>query len=128
MKVIVNLFKKMTYKQIVWYSIILLFFVSSVFFVYHNHSFYERPLVEVIEIELADSTEMIDMHENKDRLYIQQIVAEIKNGDHKGQHIHLTNEYSISGAYDQEYHVGNELFVSIDTKKKGRYRFNWKHN
>ncbi|MFJ5763506.1 YibE/F family protein [Neobacillus sp. NPDC093182] len=118
MKVIVKLFKKMTYKQIFWYSIILLFFVSSVFFVYHNHSFYERPIAEVIEIELGDSTELIDLHENKDRLFTQRIIAEIKNGDHKGQLIHLTNEYSKSGAYDQEYHVGNELFVLIDTKKK----------
>lgn len=118
MKVIVNLFKKMTYKQIFWYSIILLLFVSSVFFVYYNHSFYERPIAEVIEIELGDSTEMIDMHENKDRLFTQRIIAEIRNGDYKGQLIHLTNEYSVSGAYDQEYHIGNELFVSIDTKKK----------
>jgi uncharacterized membrane protein len=118
LNVIVNLFKKMTYKQIFWYSIILLFFVSSVFFVYHNHSFYKRPIVEVIEIKSDDSAEIIDMHENKDRLYTQQILAELKNGDHKGQPIHLTNEYSLTGAYDQEYHVGNELFVSIDMKKK----------
>jgi uncharacterized membrane protein len=118
LKAIVNLFKRMTYKQIFWYSIIFLFFVSSVFFVYHNHSFYERPIAKVIEIELGDSSEMIDMHENKDRLYTQLIVAEIKNGDHKGQIIHLTNEYSRSGAYDLEHHIGNELFVSIDTNKK----------
>ena len=32
----------------------------------------------------------------------------------KDELIHLTNQYSSSGAYDQEYHVGNELFVSID--------------
>jgi uncharacterized membrane protein len=86
-----------------------------VLFVYHNHSFYERPIAEVIETELGDSTEMMDMHKNKDRLYTQRIVAELKNGAEKGQLIHLTNDYSLSGAYDQEYHVGNELFVSIDT-------------
>ena len=48
-------------------------------------------------------------------LFTQHIIAELKNGEEKGQLIHLTNEYSSSGAYDQEYHVGNELFVSIDT-------------
>jgi uncharacterized membrane protein len=37
----------------------------------------------------------------------------LKNGKEKGQLIHLVNEYSLSGGYDQEYHVGNELFVSI---------------
>ena len=51
-------------------------------------------------------------------LFTQHIIAELKNGEEKGQLIHLTNEYSSSGAYDQEYHVGNELFVSIDTNKE----------
>ena len=117
MKVIVNAHKKMTYKQMLWYSLIVLCFAASVIFVYHNHSFYERPIAEVIETKLEDSTEMIDMHKNKDRLYTQQIIAELKNGDQKGQLIHLTNEYSTSGAFDQKYHVGNEVFVSIDTDK-----------
>lgn len=110
-------FKKMTNKQTFWYSLLVLCFASSVFFVFHNHSFYERPIAKVIETKLVESTEMIDMHENKDRLYTQQIKAELKNGDKKGQLIHLTNEYSSSGAYDQKYQVGNELFVSIDKKE-----------
>jgi uncharacterized membrane protein len=118
LKVIVNAYKKMTYKQMFWYSLIVLCFAASVIFVYHNHSFYERPIAEVIETKLEDSTEIIDLHKNKDRLYTQQITAELKNGDQKGQLIHLTNEYSTSGAYDQKYHVGNEVFVSIDTDKK----------
>ena len=42
------------------------------------------------------------------------LIAQLKNGEEKGRIIHLTNQYSSSGAYDQEYHVGNELFVSID--------------
>nr|WP_263325278.1 YibE/F family protein [Neobacillus sp. Marseille-Q6967] len=112
----------MSYKQVVWYAILLLCFTASVIFVHNNHSFYERPIAEVMEAELEDSTEMIDMNENKDRLYTQSIIAEIKNGDQKGQLIHLTNEYSSSGAYDQKYHVGNELFVSIDTNTEGNTR------
>lgn len=118
MNVIVNAYKKMTYKQMIGYSIFVLCFAASVIFVHFNHSFYERPIAEVMETKLEDSTEMTDMHDNEDRLYTQQIIAEIKNGAQKGQLIHLTNEYSTSGAYDQEYHVGNEVFVSIDTDKK----------
>ncbi|WP_226036620.1 YibE/F family protein [Aquibacillus saliphilus] len=110
----VNKFKKLTYKQILLYSIITLCFVASVFFVNHNYSFYERPIVKVIETNLEDSTEVIDKNDNKDLLFTQQIKAELKNSEDKGQLIHLTNEYSASGAYDQEYKVGNELFVSID--------------
>ncbi|MGX6444003.1 YibE/F family protein [Neobacillus sp. K501] len=115
MNVIVNAYKKMTYKQIFWYSLLVLCFAASLFFVYHNHSFYGRPIAEVTKTRLVDSTETTDLHENKDRQYTQQLLAEIKNGDKKGQTIHLTNEYSTSGAYDQEYHVGHDLFVSIDT-------------
>jgi uncharacterized membrane protein len=59
---------------------------------------------------------MIDMYENEDNLFTQRIIAEIKNGEEKGKLIHLINEYSASGAYDQQYHVGNELFVSINKK------------
>ena len=33
----------------------------------------------------------------------RRIIAELKNGEEKGKLIHLTNEYSSSGAYDQEY-------------------------
>ena len=115
LNVIVNKLKKMTYKQIILYSIIGLCFVVSVFFVNHNYSFYESPIAEVIDTKLENTTKVVDMYQNEDRLFTQSIIAELKNGKEKGQLIHLTNKYSSSGAYDQEYHVGDELFVSIDT-------------
>ncbi|GGB59368.1 hypothetical protein GCM10011409_41010 [Lentibacillus populi] len=114
MNVIVNILKKMTYKQIIFYTILVLCFVASVVFVNHNYSFYDRPIAKVIETKLVDTAEVTDEHHNKDKLFTQRITAELKNGEEKGQLIHLTNKYSSSGAYDQEYHVGNELFVSID--------------
>ncbi|MGE7185023.1 YibE/F family protein [Peribacillus sp. NPDC006672] len=116
MKVIVNKFKKMGYKHISLYAIIALCIVASVFFVHHNYSFYERPIAKVIKTNLENTTELNDMYQNEDRLFTQSIIAEIQNGEEKGKLIHLNNEYSSSGAYDQEYHVGNDLFVSIDTK------------
>jgi uncharacterized membrane protein len=42
------------------------------------------------------------------------MMAEIKNGEEKGELIHLTNKYSLSGAYDQPYQKGNEVFVSFE--------------
>ncbi|MFC0274486.1 YibE/F family protein [Metabacillus herbersteinensis] len=111
----VKKFKKMAYKQIILYTLLGLCFAASLFFVNHNYSFYERPIAKVINATLEDTNELIDLHNNKDQLFTQRLIAELKNGEDKGQLIHLTNEYSASGAYDQEYHVGNELFVSIDT-------------
>ncbi|MGM7723784.1 YibE/F family protein [Metabacillus sp. Hm71] len=118
MNVILNKFKKITYKQIFLYTIIGLCFAVSVVFINHNYSFYDRPIVKVVKTSLEDSTDIMDMHDNEDRLYTQDIIAELKNGEKKGELIHLTNEYSFSGAFDQEYHVGDELFVSIDVKTK----------
>lgn len=111
---LVNLFKKITYKQFFFYIILLLSFVFSIVFVHHNFSFYDRPIAEVIKTELAETTEVIDIYDNKDRLYTQNIIAELKNGEEKGRLIHLTNKYSNSHAYDQEYQVGQQLFVHID--------------
>ncbi|WP_413789632.1 YibE/F family protein [Metabacillus rhizosphaerae] len=115
MNVIVNKFKRMTYKQILFYTILILCFAVSIVFVNHNYSFYERPIAKVIETNLEDTTESIDIHDNEDKIFSQSIIAELKNGEEKGHLIHLTNEYSSSGGYDQEYHVGNDLFVSIDS-------------
>ncbi|MCM3766437.1 YibE/F family protein [Neobacillus niacini] len=106
--------KKMSHRQLVFYIFIALCFVSSVLFVHYNYSFYERPIAKVIETKLKDSSETTDMHGNKDRLYSQQIVAEIKNGEEKGQLIELKNEYTASGIFDQKYYPGTELFVYIN--------------
>ncbi|MFC0469046.1 YibE/F family protein [Halalkalibacter kiskunsagensis] len=104
----------MTYKQILFYIIVVLCFTASVVFVNNNYSFYERPIAEVIKTNLIDKTEMIDLLNNEDYLFTQNIIAEVKNGEEKGKLIHLVNDYSSSKAYDHEFHVGNQLFVTID--------------
>ncbi|MBD8071429.1 YibE/F family protein [Bacillus sp. PS06] len=97
------------------YVLLALCFAASIMFVNHNYSFYERPVAKVIDTEIVHTEEMVDIYENQDELYIQNIVAEMKNGEDKGKLIHLTNEYSLSGAYDYEFKAGNDLFVAIDT-------------
>ncbi|MEK5036935.1 YibE/F family protein [Sporosarcina sp. FSL K6-3457] len=114
MNVVVNRLKTILFKNIILYSIIAVCFIVSMLFVQYNYSFYERPIAKVIETNLEDSVQVVDMYNNQDQLFTQQIIAVIKNGQQKGQQIHITNEYSTSGAYDHAYRVGNELFVSID--------------
>jgi len=105
-------------KHITLYVILALFFITSVIFVNHNYSFYERPIAKVIKTNLENTTEISEIEYIEDRLFTQRITAQLKNGKEKGQHIYLTNKYSSSGAYDQGYQVGNELFVSIDSEDK----------
>ncbi len=111
--------KKGIYNPFFLYSILAICFILSVIFVEHNESFYDRPIAEVIETKMEDSTEMVDMYDNKDRLFSQHIIAELKNGEKKGQLIHLSNEYSLSKAYDQEIQKGQKIFVSIAENKEG---------
>ncbi|MFS0861992.1 YibE/F family protein [Fredinandcohnia sp. 179-A 10B2 NHS] len=114
MNFLLNTYKNISLKQKIYSIVLILGFICSLIFVNNNHSLYDRPIAEVIETSVIDKTEMIDNYENKDTLFTQSIMAKIKNGEYKGQVIHLVNEYSSSKAYDHEYHVGNELFVSIN--------------
>lgn len=106
--------KKITYKQVVFYSILAVLSIGSLIFVNFNYSLYDRPIAKVIHVNLEDTTEVIDAHNNEDRIFTQSIEAEMKNGKEKNQMIYLTNEYSSSGAYDQAYEAGDELFVWLD--------------
>jgi len=104
----------MTYKQWLLYISLFFFCVSSIIFVYNNESFYKRPIAEVVETSVEDTTNVTDEYGNNDQLYQQKIVATIKNGKYKGEHIQLANEYSTSGAYDHAFHLGDKLFITID--------------
>jgi uncharacterized membrane protein len=104
--------------RVLLYALIAICFVSSMVFVYHNHSFYERPIAMVMETNLVETEDIVDIHNNKDMLFTQTLIAELKNGEHKGQLIQLTNEYSSSKAFDQEYKPGNEVFVLIDDDRE----------
>ncbi|EOP91355.1 hypothetical protein IGM_02001 [Bacillus cereus HuB4-4] len=119
MDTILHKFKIITRKQILLYTILLLCFSFSIIFVHHNYSYYERPIAKVIKTKLEYSSEISDRNHNRDKIYTQSVLAQLKNGKEKGHLIHLVNNYSSSGGYDQKFHVGNELFVSIhkNTKK-----------
>nr|WP_238988132.1 YibE/F family protein [Filibacter tadaridae] len=106
--------RKCTTHVVLFYSILTACCITSILFVSYNYSFYDRPIAKVIQTTLEDTTKMADMHNNEDHLFTQRIVAIMQNGPEKGQRIHITNKYSSSGAYDQEYRIGNELFVSIN--------------
>ena len=87
--------------------------LSSIVFVNHNHALYDKPIAEVTEVKTVDTEDLLDRFENHDSLYTQEMKAVMRNGDLKGQVISLTNVYSDSGAYDIDYQVGNDVFVTI---------------
>lgn len=106
--------KNITYKQVIFYISLAVLLIGSLLFVNNNYSFYDRPIAKVMEAHLEESNDVVDAYGNEDRLFTQSIEAEVKNGAEKNRSIHLINEYSASGAFDQAYKEGDELFVWID--------------
>ncbi|MEC1701791.1 YibE/F family protein [Bacillus velezensis] len=117
MKITGNKRNRMSYKKKLFYVITALCFISSLIFVTHNASFYERPIAKLTKTTLEHQSDVQDMHKNKDKIFNQTITARLENGSQKGQLIHLSNQYSSSGANDQKYSISDEVFVSIDKGK-----------
>ncbi|MCM3392809.1 YibE/F family protein [Cytobacillus oceanisediminis] len=111
--------KNIPLKKFYLYIILAFCIAASVLFVQNNDSFYERSIAEVKAVKTHQAEEVTDIYDNEDRIYEQQIVAEITNGEEKGQQIHLSNQFSKSQAYDYEIQTGQKLFVSIKEKKAG---------
>lgn len=109
--------KKIKHTQLIFIAVLAISFIGSLIFVYNNHSFYDELIAEVIEISAEDQQEVTDKHQNEDVIYTQQLIAKMKNGDSKGELVHLSNEYSGSGVYQPEFHVGDNVFISIDSTK-----------
>lgn len=114
MQVLQSFYKKITPRERLVTLLLILFAISSIVFVHYNYSFYKGTIAEIIEVTINSTTEVEDEFHNKDVLYRQQLIAEVKNGTEKGSRIHLTNEFSKSQAFDQQFNVGNEVFVSLN--------------
>ncbi|WP_431312290.1 YibE/F family protein [Sporosarcina oncorhynchi] len=110
---------KFSVKKVLGYCLLLFCIILSILFVNLNYTFYDRPIAKVIETVLEETTATTDRHGNEDTLFTQHITAQMKNGPQKGMLISLQNDYSYSGAYDQEYRVGNDLFVLPDEQVAG---------
>lgn len=117
MSPIIHLLKKIPKRTYIYSTITAICLIISLVFVYHNHAFYERPIAKITDTTIIESTEVTDRHNNEDTMYVQNIIAEILNGDKKGELLHVTNEYSASGAFDYAYKTGNEVFFLFDESK-----------
>lgn len=72
--------------------------------VYNNCESYDTPIAKVTEVsEKASGSGSVD----------QSLTGVVKNGDFRGQTIHLENTYEESLVYDDRYSEGDFLFVTI---------------
>ncbi len=77
------------YRTLLLFSFLAVCVFASLYFVNHNQGLYDRPIVEVTDSTIIETTDMEDTTGNKDRVYIQQLEAVMKNGQHKGETILL---------------------------------------
>lgn len=106
-------------KRMMWFSLLGVLCVSSLYFVFHNHALYEQTIGEVTSVTTLNREKTIDQYENEDTLYTQQLTLTLKNGAHQGQEVIAENEYSTSQANDYELKKGTELFVTMKEAKDG---------
>jgi uncharacterized membrane protein len=83
----------------------------------HNYHWYDNSIVKITEVKNTfNHKEPIDKW-TSESYYDQDLVGTIMNGNHKGQTIHLTNQYASSQVYSEKYNKSDEVFVEITQEK-----------
>lgn len=101
-RVVIRKYKKI----LIIHSVIFLILSSAVVWVFHDYEIYKnKTILRVTEIE--------------NRQYVQNITGKIMNGEYKGEVAKAENGYSESGAFDEKYEVGDELFVELNANSGG---------
>lgn len=104
-------------KSIIIYLLILILFILGIELIDNNYSMYNTPIAKITSVKNKFQKECIGEKGEHEKYYIQIINAEIKNGEFEGRKIELSNTYSSSKVYDDEYVKGNKIFINISSDK-----------
>ena len=97
-------------------SILLFLLTTAVIFfgVKNDYGLYSAQIGKITRVENSythTKTGFDGIHEYKEKYYDQQITAQLKNGENKGETVQLSNVCTSSTVYDTEYSVGNDIFI-----------------
>src|SRR5699024_7541908 len=120
LKMLINNSKGKQIKKFIPYLILASLFITSLIFVHYNHNLYQQPIAEVIEMDISDENTVTGVRDVEDKVFTQEITGMIKNGTEQGNEIQLKNTYTSSGAYDQEFNIGDEIFITIHKDKQSQ--------
>lgn len=79
----------------------------------HDAPLYHDPIMRVTAVQTHQTTKTTDGFQNVDHQTQQTLKGTLMNTARRGQTLTVTNTYSTSGAMDQRYHVGSQLFVVL---------------
>lgn len=108
-------------KQLFLSGLTILLVLLSIIFVTNNHFLYKHAIVEINQVTLNESEEIMALPNIEDTLFHQTLVGTLKNGSQKGETVVLNNTYSSSGAFDHQYQLGDEVFITIENDLKRPY-------
>lgn len=98
-------FKKITVLLVLICSAALLLFVHT------NYEFYTTPIGKITAIKENNSSVSDSNNGNEKQLFSQDLTVTIMNGTYKNKQLLIENTYSLSGANDYHFAVGDEVFL-----------------
>lgn len=102
--------------KIIVNSIFIIIFIGIIVFVFNDYYLYDSTIAKVVRINDTYIKSVDGPNGEVEIQYNQEIIAKIKNGDHKGEEIILNNKYSTSKISSDKYSKGDDLFVTISNK------------
>ena len=96
-------------KDIKIYLIMLVTSIVIIFFAFNNYFLYKSPILKITSVSKVED----HLGDNQEKYYIETIVGEIKNGEHKGRILTTENYSTTSGVYDDQFHKNSELIVEL---------------
>ncbi|WP_206460604.1 YibE/F family protein [Anaerovorax sp. IOR16] len=99
------------------YCIVIFLLFVGIIIVFHDYQWYSTPIVKISRVENTLYDEAEGYHGEKESYYEQNLFGIVMNGEHKGQKIKMNNTYSSSHVHDEEYKVGDEVFIQFKNKE-----------
>lgn len=112
-------FKKIVLEQkkyAIYYLLVMVFLGMGIMMVFHNYNWYDTTIAKIVSVENSFDHLAEGSKGETEKYDDQVLIGLIMNGKLQGNTITMYNEYSKSGVYDDEYKVGDEVFITVKTE------------
>ncbi|MBE6161192.1 MAG: YibE/F family protein [Firmicutes bacterium] len=104
-------------KNLITNILLVLIGIIVLIITYNDEFLYKKPVMKITKVEEKKSYDKQGYGSNVESYYEQKIEGIILNTKNKGLVVNTTNERSTSNVYDENYHKGDKVFVSINNLK-----------
>ncbi len=85
--------------------------LAAMLFVTHNQRLYQQPIARVVRVTNEKPQRTEDQFKNVDHQTNQELTTILMNGKRRGDKVKVQNTFSDSQPMDQQYKVGDQLFL-----------------